>query len=186
MRILRNVLLGSVAALAVGAVAAPTTAFATDVPGTAIFTAGTFGFTVPASVGFTATVTGVAQVATATQAIDAKDFTGNGAGWNVTLTTTTFTSGANSLADGSLSDTGAAGVCDIAASCTLGDNSVTAYPLTIPSATVAPTAIKIQRAAINTGLAGQTWTHNVALNIPGQVHSGTYASTWTYSFVSAP
>jgi hypothetical protein len=90
------------------------------------------------------------------------------------------------LAVTAASDISATGVCDAAGTCTLADNSVVSYPVVVPAATVAPTAVKIQSASVNFGLAGQTWTHTMNLAVPANTTAGTFLSTWTYSLVSAP
>jgi hypothetical protein len=56
----------------------------------------------------------------------------------------------------------------------------------VPAAATAPSAIEIQTAAANSGLAGQTWTHTMSLAVPAVARAGTYSSTWTYSLVSGP
>jgi hypothetical protein len=154
-------------------------------PGTATITGGSLAMAAPTSVAFSATLTGANQSTGASQAIDVTDSTGTGTGWNVTLTSTTFTVGALTLPDNNVTDTAAAGACDATVTCTLATNSVT-YPVTVPSATTAPTAVKILNAATNTGLGAQTWTHSMSLALLASVKAGTYASTWTYSLVSAP
>jgi hypothetical protein len=163
-----------------------TSAFASGTTGTATLTAGTLSMNAPTTVGFAATLTGAAQVVSASQAIDVLDDTGSGAGWNITLTSTTWTSGANSLATTSTTDTAANGTCDVVSACVLGNNASISYPLVVPAGTTAPTALKIQSAAAGTGIAPQTWTHTMALAIPAAARAGAYTSTWTYSLVSGP
>jgi hypothetical protein len=154
--------------------------------GTATLTAGTLSFTPPTTVDFAGTLTGAAQSLPASQAIDVFDDTGSGAGWNITLTSTTFTSGGNTLSTTGTTDTGATGACDATITCTLGNNAATTYPLVVPAGTTAPTAVKIQTAAAASGLANQTWTHSMALAVPAVARAGVYSSTWTYSLVSGP
>jgi len=90
------------------------------------------------------------------------------------------------LSNTATTDTAAVGACDASVTCVLGNNAGTTYPLTVPAAPTAPTAIKIQSALAGTGLAGQTWTHSMALAVPASARAGSYASTWTYSLVSGP
>ena len=175
-----------VALVALGVlVAAPvSSAFATS--GTATLTGGSLSMATPAVVTFAATLNGAAQVAPSTQVFDVSDNTGSGSGWNITLTSTTFTGSAGPLSTAATTDTGASGACDASITCVLGTNSGVSYPVTVPAGTTAPAAIKIQGALANTGLAGQTWTHNMALAIPATARFGAYFSTWTYSLVSGP
>jgi hypothetical protein len=184
-------IVGGALGLAVaGLLAIPGAAFAGvgDVPGEADLLAGTFTMVTPSALSFSTTLNGTNQVLSQTQALEMLDQTGSGAGWNVTLTSTQFATTApvkllslTAASDMSLT----LGACDALVSCTLGTNTTT-YPIVVPAATVAPTAVKIQTAAIGTGLAGQTWTHTMDLAIPANTKVGSYLSTWTYSLVSAP
>ena len=179
----------------VGAGAAVTTAAAAmllagpagaaTVPGTATLGAGTLDFTAPASVAFSGSLSGTDQVLTADQALDVRDNTGTAAGWNITLTTTTFTNGSDTLPTNALSNTGATGQCDATVTCTLATNGLS-YPVAVPAGASAPTAVKILSAAAGTGMGGQTWTHAMALAVPANARAGTYSSTWTYSLVTGP
>jgi hypothetical protein len=179
-------LLGGVALAAVVVLVNPASASAATATGTATFTGGTLSFTSPATIAFPATLTGAQQNVTASQAFDVSDNTGSAAGWNITATSTTWTAGANTLSLTGTTDLSASGACDVAAACTIGTNAPLTYPVTIPAATVAPTAVKIQTAAAGTGIAPQTWTHSMQLAIPANAKAGTYTSTWTYSLTSAP
>jgi hypothetical protein len=182
------------AALAVGALLAfPAAANAipsNTVPGTATLSAGTLTMTTPIALGFSGTLDGTDKVLTAPQAIDVLDQTGSGAGWNITLTSTQFATGDATplvLAFASASDVAVdGGVCDATVTCTLATGSTVTYPLVVPAAVTAPTAVKIQNAAVDTGLAGQTFTHTMNLAVPANTKVGVYTSTWTYSLVSAP
>jgi len=157
---------------------------------TATVTAGALGFVAtPPNVTLSATLSGVDQTPTATQAIDVGDATGSGTGWNLTATSTTFSTGG--LAPKTLSTTATTiGVaptvaCDTGATCTLTTNAIT-YPYTLPAATTAPTATKVYNAAANTGMGNQTVTPTWKLALPANTFAGTYTSTWTISLVSAP
>jgi hypothetical protein len=158
---------------------------AAAVPATATITGGPLAMTAPASASFAATLTGADQDVTASQVVNVTDSTGTGAGWNVTLTSTTFTAGGSTLPDSSVTDTGAVGACASSVTCVLGTNAVV-YPVTVPSSGTAPTAVKILNAALDTGLGSQDWTHSMSLRLLASAKAGTYTSTWTYSLVSAP
>ena len=185
---LKRTVLGGIALAAVSVLAVPMSATAAGTAGTATITGGTLTMTSPPTVAFgSQALDGTAHVLTATQAVDVVDLTGSGAGWNVTLTSTTFVSGGNSFAVGAVTDNNApAGACDVPSACTLATNGISSYPLVVPDAATAPTAIKIQSATVGTGLVGQTWTHTMKLSIPANARAGAYTSTWTYSIVSAP
>lgn len=181
--------LGGVALAAMTLLALPTAAFATgDTSGTATVTGGALSMNAPETVDFAATLNGTDQSVQANQALDVLDNTGSAAGWNVTLTSTTFTDDADSvsLADDSVADLSATGACDSNVTCTLADDVVGQSQVAIPAGETAPTAVKILNASAGTGMSGQTWTHVMQLAIPANAHAGTYTSTWTYSLTAGP
>ena len=177
-----------VAAVAAAVLVVPVAAVAAT--GTATITAGSLGFvTTPPNVSFSATLNGLDQTVTSAQALDVSDATGSGTGWNLTGTSTTFTTGGGTphlLATTATSLTAApTDTCDASATCTVGTNSVT-YPYVLPAGATAPTATKLFNAAANTGLGNQTITPSWKLAVPASTYAGTYTSTWTISLVSGP
>ncbi len=157
---------------------------------TASLTAGSLGFvSTPPNVTFSATLTGIDQTTTATQAIDVGDATGSGTGWNITATSTTFTTGGGSphLLSTTATTVGVAPsvACDAGVTCVTANNAIT-YPYSLPAAGTAPTATKLYNAAANTGMGNQTVTPTWKLAVPADAYAGTYTSTWTISLVSAP
>jgi WxL domain surface cell wall-binding len=173
-----------VAALAIGTVwAVP--AGATSA--TANISAGSLAFvSAPPNVTFNDTLNGANQTVTSTQALDVADATGSGAGWNITATSTTFTTGSVTLSTTATTVQSApTRACDAGSTCTLATNSVS-YPYTLPAAASAPTATKVFNAAANTGQGDQTVTVTWQLAIPSNTVAGTYTSTWTISLVSGP
>ena len=178
------------AGLAVTLVAALLPVVALGATGTATIAAGSLGFaSTPPNVTFSATLNGLDQTVSTTQALDVGDATGSGTGWNITATSTTFTTGGGSphlLSTTATSLTGApSDACDASATCTLATNSVT-YPYVLPAAATAPTATKVYNAAASTGLGNQTVTPTWRLSVPANTFAGTYTSTWTISLVSGP
>ena len=157
---------------------------------TATLSAGSLGFvSAPPNVSFTDTLNGLNQTATATQAIDVSDATGSGSGWNITGTSTTFTSGTHSLSTGATTIASTPTVaCDTGSTCVLASvlTSKASYPYTLPAAATAPTATELFDANTNTGMGNQTVTPTWSLAIPANTYAGTYTSTWTLSLVSAP
>jgi len=166
------------AALCAGGMLVLTSLPAIATSATATLTGGTLGFvSAPASTGFNVTLTGRDQVVTSTQTFDVGDATGSGAGWNITATSTAFSTGPKSLANTSVTVGSVPTVaCDSGASCTSATNSVS-YPYTLPAAATAPTATKILSSAANTGLGNQTLTLVFSLAIPANAFAGSYAST---------
>jgi hypothetical protein len=102
----------------------------------------------------------------ATQALDVRDATGSGVGWNIRAAAT----GASATA------VEATAACDRGATCVLADSSV-AYPYAMPTA--AP-ATELFDAAPSTGMGDQTVTVTWWLAAPAA------ASTWTLSLSSGP
>jgi hypothetical protein len=125
------------------------------------------------------------QTATYTFPLAITDARGNGAGWNTTITSTTFTSGSSSLATSASSISLVSSSCVSGGTCTAPTNSV-GYPLTVPAAGTAPAAVKFFDAAANTGMGRFTLTPTVSVAIPGNSFAGSYSSTVTVAVVSGP
>jgi hypothetical protein len=173
--------------------------------GTLVLTPGTLTLTAPAALAWAATGSGVDQQVVDTipahQSYLVTDATGSGAGWHVTLSATTFTSGTNTLPNlGTFSTTGSStsaaattaptAACVSGSTCTLPANTTT-YPVTIPTAPTTPTAVTIYDTTALTGLGAISigiganpvgWW----LNVPGNARPGTYTSTVTVEIISAP
>ncbi|MGA3362756.1 MAG: hypothetical protein ABSD82_12090 [Solirubrobacteraceae bacterium] len=130
------------------------------------------------------TLNGSNQSVTTNFVLSPTDGSGASSGWNLTGTSTTFTSGSHTLP--TTATTVTAGVAAAtSATCRLPTNAIT-YPLTLPAAATAPTAVKIYDAAANTGLGPSTITLTFKLSLLPNVFSGAYSSTWTFSLVSGP
>ena len=160
------------------------------VAASAAISAGSLSFpSSPSAVSFSATLNGTDQTVSASQTFDVSDATGSGTGWNITATSTTFTTGGGSphrLSTSATTVTSAPTVaCATNVTCTVATNAIT-YPFVLPAGTSAPTAQKLYNASANTGMGNQTVTASLNLAIPANTYSGTYSSTWTYSLASAP
>ena len=166
------------------ALALPAGALATA--GTASITGGSLSMTAPTTVAFSSTLNGTDQTAISPQAFDVLDQTGSAAGWNLTATSTTFTSGANTLSTAATTlPLAPSPSCDASVTCTTAVTNVS-YPYTLPAGPTAPTATKMYNATASTGLGNQTAAASLNLAIPGTTKAGAYTSTWTYSLVSGP
>jgi hypothetical protein len=196
-----SVLLGAGAAQAAacsGAVAVTTPC--TDI-GTLTFTAGSLTFTPPTVFTWAATDTGVDQgvldTTTGHETMVVDDATGSGAGWNVTASSTQFTTGTILLPTTALSLNGSTSLataatiptaaCSTATTCTVPTDSSVTYPVAIGT-----TAVKIYDALVNTGLGsinlGLPGANPMGwwLTIPANQKPGTYTSTITLEVISAP
>jgi hypothetical protein len=136
------------------------------------------------------TLNGTNLTAPYTMQIAVNDDTGTGNGWNLTITSTTFSTG-NCTTTGHNLDTSASQITAVA----IADNgngtysdptNATGYPKTIPAACTAPLAIKFFSAAANTGLGHFNITPSVNIAIPANTYAGTYTSTVTLAVVSGP
>ena len=166
----------------------PAAAYAVDVPATATITGGSLTLNAtPPNAGFATTLNGTDQSIAIPQAFDVWDDTGSGTGWNITATSTAFTSGSHSLADSAVTvDTPPDVTADDGAGTIVPAVSTVVYPYTLPAGATAPAATELFNASTDSGLGHQTATASMALAIPRTTYSGTYTSTWTYSLVSAP
>jgi hypothetical protein len=185
MRFYLGFLLILVMALGGSAVAA----FADSSTGaTVVVNAGNLSETGPTSVSATpVTLTGDDQTTTYSLGLTVTDARGNGAGWNLTITSTTFTSGSNSLSTAASSINAAPTVACSGSGghCTNPNNGIT-YPMGVPAGATAPNPVKFFDAAANTGLGKFTITPTVTLSIPANTLAGTYSSTVSVAVVSGP
>jgi len=194
---------GAQAAACSGAVVAGTTC--TDA-GALTFSGGSLTLTSPTALAWTATNNGLNQslvdTTTAQQSYVVNDATGSGAGWNVTVSATTFTNGTVSLPNaGTFSTNGSitsavltttpTGACTVPSTCTSSSNTVP-YPVAITTAASTPTVYKIFDDAATFGMGsitiGLPGANPVGwwVAVPGNAVAATYLSTVTLEVISAP
>ena len=180
IRLAQAIVLAGVAALiAVPAVLADTA------PATATVTGGALTESTASTPSVSATLNGTNQTPTYTMAIATNDRTGTGSGWNLTVTSTTFTNGGGKTLSTTASQvTGVSSAC-AGGTCTNPTNSVS-YPLTLPAGATPPTAVKLFNAGVDTGMGDFTVTPTVGVTIPANAYAGTYSSTITLAVASAP
>src|SRR5438094_1197525 len=136
--------------------AAPASALAASATVTGNVNAGTLSISTTATPSFSVTLDGTDKTGSYTVPATVTDATGSSAGWNLTITSTQFTTGGGSphtLSTGASSLTGVTNSCVSGSTCTNPTNSDT-YPVGMPAASSPPTAVKYFNAAANTG-AGQ-------------------------------
>jgi hypothetical protein len=176
------VLLGlGVTALVLAAVAVAGTVTATAT----VTGAGSLSLSNGATASLNSTLDGTDQSINYTLPLTMNDLRGTGAGWNLTMTSTTFTSGSNTLATSASSIAAVTSSCTGGGTCTNPTNAIS-YPLTLPAATSAPAAVKVFNAAANTGMGRFTVTPSINVSIPGNSFAGSYTSTVTIAAVSGP
>jgi hypothetical protein len=134
------------------------------------------------------TLTGNDQTTTYSMALIVNDARGSGSGWNLSITSTTFTTGSQSLSNTAASiNTAPAVVCSgVGGHCTNPSDSAITYPVGVPAGASAPPAVKFFDAAASSGLGKFTITPTVTIAIPGNTYAGTYMSTVTIALSIGP
>ena len=164
----------------------PEFALATSATVTGNVNAGTLSISTSATPSFSVTLDGTDKTGSYSVPTTVTDATGSGSGWNLTITSTQFTTGGGSphtLATNASSITGVTNSC--ATSCVSPTNSIT-YPVGVPAGSSPPTAVKYFNAAVNTGQGQFTNTPSVSVSVPANSYSGAYTSTLTLAAVSGP
>jgi hypothetical protein len=167
--------------IAAVALVAATAAVAGNLTTTATVT-GTAGISLnlPSNPSITDTLDGTDQTVTYAPVLGVVDARGSGAGWNLQISSTTFSDGSgHTLAAGSVTATAQA--CHAGSSCTAATNSGITLPLTVTT-----TAAKFFSAALNTGLGKIDVTPTMSVLIPGNAYAGTYTSTVTLAATTGP
>jgi large repetitive protein len=135
------------------------------------------------------------------QQLTVSDGTGTGAGWNATVSATTFTNGTYTLPNaGTLVFTGSllsplattAPSATCVATCTLPTDTTT-YPVAITTGATSPTAIKVYDTAVGTGMGSMTIGGHGAtspigwwVNVPANAYDGAYTTTVTLAVSTGP
>ncbi|MEI8105446.1 MAG: WxL domain-containing protein [Actinomycetes bacterium] len=169
------------AALAAASIAAAATVTATGT----VAGAGSVTIASGATATFATTLDGTDQTVNYTVPLTVVDARGTGGGWNLTITSTTFTTGTKTLATAASSLPSVTTSCVVSVTCTNPTNGTT-YPITVPAAGTAPTAVKFFSSASATGLGSFTITPTIAVSIPGNTYAGSYSSTLTVAAVAGP
>lgn len=110
-------------------------------------------------------------------------------GWNVTITSTQFATGATpvrTLATTASSITGVTAVCSSGQVCTSLPQNVVTYPIAVPAANSAPSPVKFYDAQNLSGVGAFDISTTVAVTVPANAYAGTYTSTLTLAYVSGP
>ena len=134
----------------------------------------------PAGPSLTDTLDGTDQTASYAPVLGVVDARGTGAGWNLSVSATTFSDGSgHTLAPGTVASVTSA--CKGGSTCTGATSSGITYPLTIGG-----TAAKFYNAATSTGLGKVDVTPTIDVLIPGNTVAGTYTSTVTLAAATGP
>jgi hypothetical protein len=176
-----TLLLPLVVVLATAAVAAANNITATGT----VTGAGSVSLSAGATASFSDTLDGTDQTVTYQLPLTVVDARGTGGGWNMTVTSTQFTTGTRTLATSASSMTTVASACNAGSTCTSPTNALT-LPIAVPAGVTAPTAVKFFNSAANTGMGAFTVTPTVSVTIPGNAYAGSYASTVTIAIAAGP
>ena len=109
------------------------------------------------------------------------------AGWNLTVTSTQFSTGGGSpatLSTGASSITALATVCAVAP-CADPANTI-AYPLGVPAGSPQPIAVKFFSTPAITGIGTFTVTPTVQVSVPANAYAANYTSTLELTLISGP
>lgn len=157
------------------------TAVAAFADGQVVITGGSLS-QIPQNIGFTATLTGLAQTVNDNDSTNwtATDPTGTGTGWNITILATDFVSGGNTIAVSNFKVKLDAGNIATVDGNTAPTSSITAYT------SLTGTAQKLLSAAVNAGMGDYTYVPDFSLDLAADVFAGTYDSTVTVAVVSGP
>ena len=156
-------------------------AFAGNMTATATVS-GTAGISLnlPAGPSLADTLDGTDQTVVYAPLLGVVDARGTGAGWNLTISASTFSDGSgHTLAPGTVASVSSA--CHAASTCTAASSSGITYPLTISG-----TAAKVFNAATASGLGKVDVTPSIDVLIPGNAFAGTYTSTVTLAATTGP
>jgi hypothetical protein len=148
--------------------------------------AGTLSESTSAAPSVAVTLNGTDQTAPYTLPVTVTDTRGTGAGWNLTITSTQFKTGApvTRLAANASTMSASSSKCAVG-SCTNPVNTVT-YPLAVPAGIVAPAPVKFFNAALASGLGTFTVTPAISVAVPANSLKGTYTSTITLAIATGP
>jgi len=106
-------------------------------------------------------------------------------GWNLTITSTQFSTGTRTLATNASTVTGVTSACANGGLCAILTNSVT-YPVNVPAGSSPPTPNKFHNAASATGVGAFIVTPTIAVFVPQNSYAGSYTSTLTVAIASGP
>lgn len=165
-------------------------AVAGTAPVTANVLAGTLSLSSSAAPSVSVTLNGADQDADYALPLSVIDATGSGAGWNLTITSTQFSTGGASpktLATGASKMRQRSAVC-ATGTCTNPTNSINCCPpTTIPAGSTPPAPVKFFTSAANTGMGSFTVTVDpVRVAVPANAYAGVYTSTLTIAVVTGP
>jgi hypothetical protein len=183
---LRKLMTGAIAASLALAVA-PAAGWAASATATGTISGSTLTLTTSAAPTFSANLDSGDATPTYAAALAVQDTRGAGSGWNATITSTQFTTGGGTP---STLSTGASSLTGVSVTAGTGTNTnpsnAITYPVAVPAAATAPTAVKFFNAAAGSGMGKFTVTPTIGVFVPQNSIAGSYTSTLTVAIVSGP
>lgn len=147
---------------------------------------GSLSLTYDPTAGSEALLGGQDQTLTYALPLTVVDSRSDGAGWNITVTSTSFDDGA-----GETFAPDAASIMSTRVSC-LSDGGCTdprnliEYPVPMPASEQAPEPVKVFDADPDSGMGTFSVTPMVAVSVPGNAYAGNYVSTVAVAVISGP
>jgi hypothetical protein len=137
------------------------------------------------------TLTGNAQTFTYQLPSTVTDLRGSGGGWNLSITSTQFTTTGGTPTtlptDASTIQTVPTEICSgVVVLCTPAPTDTVSVPVSVPAATTAPTAVEFYNAAVNTGEGSFIITPTITVGVPASTAPGIYTSTVTVALTAGP
>jgi hypothetical protein len=164
--------------------------------GTATLTGGTLTVEAPPTLSWSGTLSGASQSLGAQATVSPIDATGSGLGWNITLTSTQFTTGTHTLPTSALTINGSSTsatstTAPVDTPATASDTAAVphgdvAYPYTVPAGSTAPSATVFYDANANSGMGTNNLATDWWLAVPSGSYAGTYTDTITVAITSGP
>jgi len=150
-------------------------------------TGGALTLSSPGSASLSATLTGADQVVTGNLGKSTiKDATGTGAGWNVQISGSQFTTGGGTPRTLPTSALDVTGVTATSVAGRAPTNSISyGTPITVPLGS-GVTPVKIYNAATNSGMGTFDLQPNITLDVAADTYAGSYGSNLTISVVAGP
>ncbi|MFL5846095.1 MAG: WxL domain-containing protein [Solirubrobacteraceae bacterium] len=183
----RNRNLPAIVLALAGLMAAAPATYAASVTSTGTVNGTVLSASTSATPSFSADLDSGDSTQTYTVPLTVQDTRGTGAGWNLTATSTTFSTGGGTPRTLS---TSASSLTAVNSSCTSGTctnpSNAQTYPIAVPAGTTAPTAIKFFNTTANNGMGRFTITPTIGVTVPQNAFAGTYSSTVTLSVITGP
>jgi len=113
------------------------------------------------------------------------DARGSGSGWNLSITSTSFSSSNGQLPNNASSISSVTASCGLHSTCTNPINKIS-YPLVIPADRTPPPPVKFFNAAVRSGLGVFSLMMMVNVTVPSSAKAGTYTSTVNLTISNGP